>query len=482
MVFDLPVKPAADPSRTPALIGKEVDLIMRITVASIAVGYRLMEAKSLEGHGGWLPWLAARGINERTARRTIELASHHQYLTQSQPEKLPDFMSRSLRQALAIVHEERARTKGKPRPKGKRNGGPAASEDAPEVEILPPDPVHVLHHLVQQWPAGAIRQHQLTTEQADLLEEDLPVLLPALIELAERHDVSTGVEREAAPAQVEQAVAAPAPAPSDGGPLTDYDPGMIVPNDPRSLVGDWLRNSGAQVAVKWLKSQMSLEPLLQVGLRLLIEEGKRPTPVLRHLCVKLAAQGAPEPKAAPEAGEEAAPEPEPASEAAPEPTISAPELKRLCADAGVTMREVAQALKYGTGKLLAETLDRGTLPPQATRQLALIVAVLRAEKANPSAPGDQPSIGVRVRRAAAEVFRQEPAPEAAPEPAAAPGGSQADREAFARRVRAAMGDESQKTFAARCGVSVPTLRKVLAGKPVRADIRAQVETCLAGGR
>jgi hypothetical protein len=37
--------------------------------------------------------LAARGINERTAaRRTMELASHHQFLTETNPEKLPAFM------------------------------------------------------------------------------------------------------------------------------------------------------------------------------------------------------------------------------------------------------------------------------------------------------------------------------------------------------------------------------------------------------
>jgi hypothetical protein len=160
-----------------------------ITVASIAVGYRLIEAKRLEGHGGWLPWLAARGINERTARRTMELASHHEYLTDEHPEKLPGFMSKSLRQALAIVHEERAAAKsGKPRPRGR-----GKIQQAPEVEILPPDPVHVLHHLAQQWPAAEIERYQLSQEQADLLEEDLPVVLPALVELAARHDVSTGI-------------------------------------------------------------------------------------------------------------------------------------------------------------------------------------------------------------------------------------------------------------------------------------------------
>ena len=201
MVFgDLPVKPAVDATRTPALIGKEVDLIMRrtrehVTLASIAIGYRLMEAKRLEGHGGWLPWLAARDINERTARRTIELASHHQHLTDTHPERLPDFMGKSLRAALAIVHEERAAKRGQPHPPGKGRGKAAGAEqDAPEVEILPPDPIHLLHHLVQQWPAADIARHTLSGAEADLLEQDLPVLLPALLELAERHDVSTGLE------------------------------------------------------------------------------------------------------------------------------------------------------------------------------------------------------------------------------------------------------------------------------------------------
>ena len=31
-----------------------------MTIASIAIGYRFIEVKEMEGYGGWLPWLAAR--------------------------------------------------------------------------------------------------------------------------------------------------------------------------------------------------------------------------------------------------------------------------------------------------------------------------------------------------------------------------------------------------------------------------------------
>jgi hypothetical protein len=212
-IYDLPVKPPTAADRTPALIGKEIDTIMRrtkqnITVASIAIGYRLIEAKKLEGHGAWLPWLAARGINERTARRTMELAGHHEFLTNTNPDKLDDFMGKSLRQALAIVHEEKVTKQNKPRVRSESSRkGDSSEERPPYPEIMPPDPVHVLHHLAQRWPVANIRQHQLTREQADLLEEDLPTLLPALIELAERHDVTTGLETAAEPVEPKQTAA-----------------------------------------------------------------------------------------------------------------------------------------------------------------------------------------------------------------------------------------------------------------------------------
>ena len=89
---------------------REFDSIIRkaetSTLTSIAIGYRLLEVKELEDHG-WLPWLAGRGINEPTARRAMELAQHHEYLTEQRPDQLQDFVSQSPLQALAVVHEER---------------------------------------------------------------------------------------------------------------------------------------------------------------------------------------------------------------------------------------------------------------------------------------------------------------------------------------------------------------------------------------
>ena len=136
-IYDLPLKPVAGPDRTPALIAREVDQIMRrtketVTLASIAIGYRLVEAKRLEGHGGWLPWLAARGINDRTARRAMELASHHEHLSEEQPDQLPSFVTKSLRQALAIVHEDRVASGKARRP---RQPTPPAGAPVSDAEL-----------------------------------------------------------------------------------------------------------------------------------------------------------------------------------------------------------------------------------------------------------------------------------------------------------------------------------------------------------
>ena len=77
----------------------------------------MLEVKELEGHGGWLPWLAGRGINEPTARRAMELAQHHEYLTEQRPDQLQDFVNRSPLQALAIVREERVTSGRAQRPR-----------------------------------------------------------------------------------------------------------------------------------------------------------------------------------------------------------------------------------------------------------------------------------------------------------------------------------------------------------------------------
>ena len=54
------------------------------------------------------------------------------------------------------------------------------------------------------------------------------------------------------------------------------------------------------------------------------------------------------------------------------------------------------------------------------------------------------------------------------------GAAQDDLEAFVRRLEDAMGDATQKSFARRLGVSIPTLTKILAHKPVRASTREQI--------
>ena len=77
----------------------------------------MLEVKELEGHGGWLPWLAGRGINEPTARRAMELAQHHEYLTEQRPDQLQDFVNRSPLQALAIGREERVTSGRAQRPR-----------------------------------------------------------------------------------------------------------------------------------------------------------------------------------------------------------------------------------------------------------------------------------------------------------------------------------------------------------------------------
>jgi hypothetical protein len=41
---------------------------------AIEAGHALVEAKSLIGHGGWLPFLVEAGVHERTAQRYMELA------------------------------------------------------------------------------------------------------------------------------------------------------------------------------------------------------------------------------------------------------------------------------------------------------------------------------------------------------------------------------------------------------------------------
>jgi hypothetical protein len=50
-----------------------------------------------------------------------------------------------------------------------------------------------------------------------------------------------------------------------------------------------------------------------------------------------------------------------------------------------------------------------------------------------------------------------------------------DLEAFQRRVADWMGDRTQASKATALGISLPTLRKLLAGAAVRSSIRAQVE-------
>lgn len=49
---------------------------------------------------------------------------------------------------------------------------------------------------------------------------------------------------------------------------------------------------------------------------------------------------------------------------------------------------------------------------------------------------------------------------------------------LSQRVCDTMGDQTQKSFAPRLGISLPTLRKVLAGEAVRADVWAKIEAKL----
>jgi Protein of unknown function (DUF3102) len=50
------------------LIGNVIDALRKKTVESILeTGFRLIEAKTILGHGGWLPWLKSRKMSETTA-------------------------------------------------------------------------------------------------------------------------------------------------------------------------------------------------------------------------------------------------------------------------------------------------------------------------------------------------------------------------------------------------------------------------------
>ena len=63
--------------------------------------------------------------------------------------------------------------------------------------------------------------------------------------------------------------------------------------------------------------------------------------------------------------------------------------------------------------------------------------------------------------------------------AAAPDGSAVDLDAFALRVEDAKGYATNKSFAARLGISIPTLRKILAREWVRDHIHEKVKGRLA---
>lgn len=189
----LPTKPEADRTRRLARLGEEIDCIIceterSITQAAIDIGYRLIEAKALAAHGEWMPWLAERGINQRTANRAMDLARKHKELVDTDWTRVSNFVALSYRQALALAQEDR-RKSGKPRPRSKGKGG----ETPAQPEIEPPDPVYSLHHLAQRWSVDAIGHYQLTDQQAELLAADLPQLILPLVELCERHDIETGL-------------------------------------------------------------------------------------------------------------------------------------------------------------------------------------------------------------------------------------------------------------------------------------------------
>jgi hypothetical protein len=67
----------------------------------------------------------------------------------------------------------------------------------------------------------------------------------------------------------------------------------------------------------------------------------------------------------------------------------------------------------------------------------------------------------------------------AEEPVAAPDAPQDDQEAVRQRLQGRLGDETQASFAKKVGISIPTLRKVIEGKPVRQDSMAKIEAYLA---
>ena len=56
--------------------------------------------------------LAGRGINEPTARRAMELAQDHEYLTEQRPDQLQDFVNRSPLQALRSYARNGSRVEG----------------------------------------------------------------------------------------------------------------------------------------------------------------------------------------------------------------------------------------------------------------------------------------------------------------------------------------------------------------------------------
>jgi hypothetical protein len=177
------------------LIGREYRLGNEKTAAGLThyvmVGRYLLDAKEIvrkvHGPRQWQEWVKSRydlgllPFRIRQAQNYMRLALKEEFLRKTHPNALL-----TIDEACAIVAGPGPkRRSGKKRPFPLRSGSPNRP--------APPHFVHVIRNLLQSWPTIVIEDYQPSREEIAILDVDLPELLPALVILADQHDIETGV-------------------------------------------------------------------------------------------------------------------------------------------------------------------------------------------------------------------------------------------------------------------------------------------------
>jgi Protein of unknown function (DUF3102) len=148
-------------------------------------GQMLLEAKAQIEHGRWQSWVeTSLPFGLRQAEKYMRIARN---LGDAFVNANPD-SHLSVQDAINLLANP-----AKKKPRKLRPMRPGDRRDGNSFAFEPPDLTALVRHLVQQWPPCQVQRYEPDDEQLGTLDVDLPVLLPALVELGERLGLDIGV-------------------------------------------------------------------------------------------------------------------------------------------------------------------------------------------------------------------------------------------------------------------------------------------------